>query len=249
MTRPQTARTLAMLLFGLAAVAAMPNASKAGDFADLTTLGFSADAKIFAYEQSGVQDGSGFPYAEIFFLDLPADRFVPPSPVRVSREDEAASVDDVKAEARQRAAELFERYRPEDHPGRIVVDNPATELSADPHKVSFLPRAIEPSPDRRVSLRLETFPLPPGRNCSFQDAAVGYRLIRVAAEPGETARLIHEDKAIPESRGCPIDYRLSRVVVRDQVDGRFAAVAIIGVKTVGFEGPDLRFIANPVPMD
>jgi predicted secreted protein len=36
-----------------------------GDYADRTILGFSPDGGIFAFEEFGVGDGSGYPYATI----------------------------------------------------------------------------------------------------------------------------------------------------------------------------------------
>lgn len=231
----------------LAALLAVP--ATAGDFATLEPLGFSEDGKVFAFEQSGIQDGSGFPYAEIFFLDLAEDRFLPPSPVRIRIEDDGAGIADAKKRAREEARTLFDAHDPEAQPGSLVVANPPTELSADPYRARFLPRPIEPTPDKPVELRLEPIPLSGGKACEVFGTSYGYRLVRIATEPGDSAVLIHEDTAIPESRGCPLDYRLTEIRIYERPTGGFAAVAIIGVKSVGFEGPDLRYIANPLPMD
>jgi predicted secreted protein len=46
----------ALLLIGL-----LSNPALAGDTAELNILGFSADGNVFAFEEYGVQDGSGFP--------------------------------------------------------------------------------------------------------------------------------------------------------------------------------------------
>ncbi len=230
-----------------AALLAVPAA--AGDFATLEPLGFSEDGGVYAFGQSGTQGGSGFPYAEIFFLDLAEDCFLPPSPVRIRIEEDAASIADARERAREAAQTLFETHDPEAHPGSLVVANPPTELSADSYRARFLPRPIEPTPDKPVELRLEPLPLSGGKACEVFGTSYGYRLVRIATEPGDSAVLIHEDSAIPESRGCPLDYALSEIRVYERPSGGFSAVAIIGVKSVGFEGPDLRYIANPLPMD
>ena len=52
----------------------------AGDYASRHVIGFSADGRYFAFEQYGAQDGSGFPYAEIFIIDTQADSWVAGSP-------------------------------------------------------------------------------------------------------------------------------------------------------------------------
>jgi hypothetical protein len=45
---------------------AWPLVAQAGDAAKLDILGFSKDGGVFAFEEYGVQDGSGFPYANRF---------------------------------------------------------------------------------------------------------------------------------------------------------------------------------------
>ena len=86
--------------FAAIAAAALGGSASAGDFAELNILGFSADGAVFAFEQYGVQDGSGFPYAERFYIDTGDDSFVSGTPIRVRIDDENASVDDARAQAR-----------------------------------------------------------------------------------------------------------------------------------------------------
>ena len=239
---------MALKLFIPALLALGTGATHAGDFATLNTIGFSADGKVFAFEQFGTRDGSGFPYSEIFFLDLGRDVFVRPSPVKVTVEDDAATVATARSRAKTRAATLFTRFSPDEHPGLVVADNPPTELSADRLRVTFLPRAIEPSPDRPVELRLREIPLPASAACTaIPDAGrVGYRLSRIR---NGTTVVLHEDRSVPASRNCPISYAISRVAVHQNANGGLQGVALIAVKSFGFEGPDLRYIATPVPFD
>ena len=54
----------------LQSLAPWPAASaRAGDVAELEILGFSDDGGVFAFEEYGVQDGSGFPYANRYYID------------------------------------------------------------------------------------------------------------------------------------------------------------------------------------
>lgn len=225
--------------------------ARAGDFATLETIGFSADGKVFAFEQYGIQDGSGFPYAEIVFVDLDADDFISPSPIRIRIEEDGADIAGARAEARSKAEPLFAAHAPEQRPGFVAADNPPTELTADPHRVAFLPRALRPTPDMPTELRLDILQLPEGANCAGvgRDGTVaGFRLTLIGLEADETASVLHEDASVPASRNCPLDYRLSRIVVADGPDGPLRAVALIGVESIGFEGPDMRYIAVPVPL-
>ena len=48
----------------------LPGASLAGDVSALQILGFTPDGGVFAFEDYGIQDGSGFPYASRFYICL-----------------------------------------------------------------------------------------------------------------------------------------------------------------------------------
>ena len=56
-----TIRLALIILLGVFSLEA-----SAGDTATPQVLGFSADGKVFAFEEYGIQDGSGFPYANRF---------------------------------------------------------------------------------------------------------------------------------------------------------------------------------------
>lgn len=57
-------KTAVALLASLAAASAW-----AGDFSTFQSLGFSPDGKVYAFEEFGIQDGSGFPYSNVYFID------------------------------------------------------------------------------------------------------------------------------------------------------------------------------------
>lgn len=229
-------------------VAAMIPPANAGDLATLEPIGFSEDGSLFAYQETGVQDGSGFPYANIFVLDLEKDQFVEPSPIRVLLKNEAASIAEAMSEARMEASDLLARFTPEPRPGLAVVENLPTDLSADGTIARFVPRMIVPPIDRPVELRLSTFPMAGPELCEGIADTRGYRLIRIALSDGETTRTLHEDTGIPVSRNCPMDYAIRQVRLYAKPAGGYAGVAIIAVQSFGFEGPDTRHIAVPVPM-
>ena len=47
-----------------------------GDIASYANLGFSADSRYFMFAQYGVLETSSFPYADLFIVDVPANKFV-----------------------------------------------------------------------------------------------------------------------------------------------------------------------------
>lgn len=213
----------------------------AGDAAELSILGFNADGSIFAFEEFGVQDGSGFPYANRFYVDVASDDFLPDTPIRVRLDDESASVMEARAKARQQSQEIVQDEALD--PGFTAGFNAITELSANPHRLAVNPRPVFPPIDAPVEFQLEEIALEQPENCHDLGQAVGFRLVRVGLEPGDEAVLIHEDSSIPQSRNCPLSYRLGAVQTFFPEGGEPSYAVMISVQSLGFEGPNHRWIA------
>jgi predicted secreted protein len=75
------------------------------------------------------------------------------------------------------------------------------------------------------------------------DRPTGFRLTISNLTSNDTA-ILHEDDSIPRSRGCPITYRISRIVAPDAWPVE-QVVVVLSVLRHGFEGADRRFIAIP----
>ena len=71
----------------------------AGESAQFDAIGYSEDGRYFAFEQFGIQDGSGFAYAEIFLIDLTTDSFVGGAPFETRIDTELAPVAAARAQA------------------------------------------------------------------------------------------------------------------------------------------------------
>ncbi len=57
------ARQARLALSTIAALLALASPSLAGDRAGIDFIGYSADGGFFAFEEFGIQDGSGFAYS------------------------------------------------------------------------------------------------------------------------------------------------------------------------------------------
>ena len=228
-------RRAALVSFLLAALPA-----SAGDYADREFIGFSADGAYFAFEEYGIQDGSGFPYVNIYVIDIAADGWLAGTPIRVVVEDESAPLAQVRAEARRQAQPLLARFDLT-HSGRLLASNPVTEVSADPHAVSFLPRIITPLGGDPASLRLFERTLPAVDCPDIGEPFKGFRLDLEMIGLG--TRRLAEDMRIPSSRKCPLGYGISDVLSFPPEGEPEVLVVIINVFSVGFEGPDRRFLA------
>ncbi|MTH99458.1 DUF2259 domain-containing protein [Roseibium sp. RKSG952] len=242
---PALERIPYIILFSLCLFVPAPDAS-AGDQARLEILGFSEDGNHFAFEHYGIQDGSGFPYSEIFVVDVPQDRWVSPSPFRRRDEidgsqgyDPDSLLAQTRTANRQTAQTLLSDTKIS-QAGETVGSNPVTELSADPFKMTVNPRAVVPPIDPPLEVLLAEYPLADAACASYGAETRGFQLTTVyQGEP--TIR--HADKAIPKSRGCPTGYRIAHVITHFPDGGPPVLAILVHVSRHGFEGPDGRFLA------
>jgi predicted secreted protein len=230
----------ALLALGLAATA---QPAMAGDLAELQILGFSEDASIFAFEEYGVQDGSGFPYARRFYIDVAADAFVSGTPIRVLLQDETASLAEARAQARAPGQGIVSDAELAANRGHTAGSNAVTELSADPWRMAVNPRPVVPPIDEAIEFRLEEYPMDRA-GCEDLGPTMGFRLLRIDLVPRGSVSLLHQDDRIPQSRGCPLGYRIGAVqTIHPRAGGAPSFAVLIAVRSFGFEGPDHRWIA------
>lgn len=219
--------------------------SNAGDFAEFRSLGFSPDGNIYVFEQFGVQDGSGFPYAERYFINVQDDTFVDGTPFKIRIEDENANVRQARKAIAEQSTYIMSQLDISLDNTRLSALNPSTERSADPLKISYHANAYEPNPNAPFEISLEmldTIPKPP---CSdFMENVRAFRLTLKSASDA-VGKTIYEDKSVPKSRGCPTEYRMGGVVTFEDYQKPSVHVFLVLVKSYGFEGPDGRWIAIP----
>lgn len=218
----------------------------AADNAERSVIGFSPDGRYFAFEQYGVQDGSGFPYAEIFVVDLDANEWVKGSPFRQRLDDEAAPVSAARAKAAEAASSLLDRLKTTE-PGQMLAAQLPTQPVADRHRIEFDPfyQSRTSQKGDRYTLRLDLVPFAAPENCFAEDGKqMGFKLAIKDNESG-AEKEVHKDASIPSSRSCPRDYDISDVIVYRPATGTPRQVALIGVYMPGFEGLNRRLIAVP----
>ena len=232
--------------FGFLALASAP--AFAGDAANFAALGFSADGRYFGYEEFGVQDGSGFPYSNIFILDVAEDKWVGGSPFRLTLEQESPTLAGVRAAAMAKAAKALADLAISE-PAVIEAVNGDGEVGHDGASITFGARGFGmDEPPNPVTLKLESFESTSTVPCvdSFGfPPPVGFALTLEA--DGKSTEL-HRDRSVPASRNCTVAYRPYGIVAPVNWSwNERTPVAIISVFSQGFEGPDRRFIAVPVP--
>lgn len=230
------------LLAAIASLAALAPAT-AGDVSTLNILGFSEDGTLFAFEEYGVQDGSGFPYARRFYIDTSNDSYAA-SPVRVLLQDEAATVAQARAQAREQGQSVIADAELAQNPGYQAGFSPVTELSSDPHRMTVNPRPVFPPIDPPLEVRLTELRFPVPENCAgITETHAGFRLTAIDPAPGGRTILLHEDKSVPASRGCPLGYRIGGIQTYYPANGARVTATLLAVESFGFEGPDYHWMA------
>ncbi|WP_421983676.1 DUF2259 domain-containing protein [Roseibium sp.] len=239
-------RAALCLLPMLALIGPATSSASAGDTAELEIYGFSSHGDFFAFEQYGWQDGSGFPYSEIFVLDVRTDSWVKPSPFRrVDEIDEENGYDpeDALAETRtlnQKAAHALLDKTSIFGMGKTVAFNPATELDSNPYHMRVAPRLPLLSGETSIDLTLNEYPLQNAECAGYGVETKGFQLTLVA---NGVTRTLNNDTSVPKSRRCPFSYRIERVFTFYPEKGPAVFAIFVQMESLGFEGPDRRYLA------
>lgn len=214
----------------------------AADAAKRHVFGFSPDGKYFAFEQYGVQDGTGYPYSDVFLIDIETDTWVKGTPARQLIKQSGVSVKKAREMARVRAQPYLWRLNVGTR-GKHVVNDPTAEADAAARFIAFtIPDEESAFGLGKVRLRLTEVALPLESCATVDEPTRGFVLV-LEDETGQPIRILEEDTEIPKSRGCPIHYGISDVLVMPRRGTGPALIVIISIYRFGFEGLDRRFIA------
>ncbi len=246
MTRNVVRAASARLAASLAALAALAAPALAGDRALIDFIGYSEDGQYFAFEEYGTQDGSGFPYSNIYVLDVAHDKWAEGTPVRVRLDDEAASQQEARAEAAGEAAPILDELGTTE-PVDLIAVNADGELGDGSYVTFGEPGYFPNEVQGAYTLRLSTFPAEAPTDCAELMGGPANGIVLTLSGGEHAAHEIYRDgDMLPESRGCPSIYRIYAIVAPPFTVPPAAHVAIIATYPFGFEGPDRRFIAIPL---
>ena len=233
---------LSLVLIG---VSALFSTAKAGDIAARHIIGFSPDGAYFAFEEYGVQDGSGFPYANIYFSNTRENSWVKGSPIRVLIQDEQTDLAIARERAVTQAAALIKKFKIQPG-GQILAHNPVTELNRPTDEVTVAPGNAPFLQKHALTFAVKALSLETKRCKDYgAEAQMGYVLTaqRYGSEGEQT---LHKDKRIPTSRGCPKRYAISDVIrfMPPSETKKALYIVLLQVFSYGFEGDDGRYLAT-----
>lgn len=225
-------------------VLAMAGAAVAGDRALADFIGFSESGRYFAFEEFGIQDGSGFAYSTIYVIDLAEDAWVAGSPYHFRTEDDTVTLSDARREAAEMAAAKIAQLKI-NQPADVIALNGDGEVSDGLTLEFALPGYFPGETFDPYTLTLEVFDAETPEDCSQFTGEPGKGYALTLTDKSGDHELHRDSGMLPKSRGCITTYRLFAVVTPQYAQPERNGVAIISTYPVGFEGPDRRFLAVP----
>jgi predicted secreted protein len=251
---------IAMTILLALACALGAHAATAGDGAALNVLGFSADGRFFAFEQYGVQDGSGSLYSTISAIvigdvrpvkGMPLTALMDPDDPTLVKEQPDQRLAVVRAKAAAEAAPLLKQIGISEAGNQMVTVSASRSRSLlDAEEVRNVSKtsvatvtlpAARFGPDARLQLREFDIALPRCKDLVPGDHPSGFGL--TVERKGRPTIHLSRDQTIPASRGCPDHYGIAEVHELPLPDGSMAMAVLIQYFYMAFEGPDRRFIA------
>jgi predicted secreted protein len=244
MTQPVAIRDMVRLAASGALAALMAAPAVAGDRTLIDVIGYSEDGRFFAFEEFGIQDGSGFPFSTIYVVDLPADSWVTGSPYRVRLDAEDAELSDARDQVYELAEPTLDELDIYEAAFPLFVNADGDPRSNVGHEAVFGDPGYgldDVMTERRLTL--ETFTLPSTQDCDglMGEEALGFALSLDGNE------IYRDQGTLPESRGCTMGYKIYAIL--KPAEWTMAAggtLAVIGSYPFGFEGPDRRFLVVPL---
>ncbi|MBB3657075.1 putative secreted protein [Rhizobium sp. BK650] len=229
----------AALLTGMSATAS------AGDIASMQPVGFSADGKVFAFQEFGMKDGK-IPYSDTFFINTDTGENLEDTPYHLELTDKDADLSKARRQNLTAARKQMDKYDLLTNPGLIAAFNPPTELGSPMKTIRYTTLAADGPARGAYTLLLGDVQVPTPDTCKGASHVVGFALQLIEKEGAPNRQLVHEDKAIPDDRGCPVEYRMGGALVYQPASGKPVHIALILALSASPDGRNGRWIAVPV---
>lgn len=219
----------------------------AGDYARLNVIGFSQDGKYLAFEEYGTQDGSGYPYSNIYFIETAKNSFAA-QPVRVRIDIETTTEATARLKAKTSAAANLKKFKiVTGNVGELLVARLITDLNAGGNENGSGENQIIKFTDERMSdyfvdefeLALKSSEVKTKPCVDYTDQPI-YKFeltLKNLRKDDYKPKILQSDKNLPESRNCPLGYSVQNVYTYKNTIAVF-----LNIFTTGFEGPDMRFM-------
>jgi len=188
-------------------------------------LGFSPDASHFAFANSIVKDGTGFPFARVSVIRIADDALVDSKSVTI---EDGSSWQEKEALQRAQTAASLEKYNIT--PGRSLGEDEAVR-QLHPQVLVFT--------SEKTAYTVNLRELTNGNvndGSSIADTACGNKMMKVTLAAGGKTTVLHEDHIQPNSRFCSRNYKLVKVITQGK-----SLVVVVAYDSPGFNGDDTSY--------
>jgi predicted secreted protein len=222
-------------LFGI-----LSTKAHAGDGAGLHVFGFSPRGDRFAYEESGLQDGSGFAFDRIVVVDIARAAPVRHASLDVTVTDDAITFEQMQTQLRARADRALKNGGLSHYQAHLLAEDQSLRafeyLSDDILRPACYSKAELELPAGVVGpqARLELFR--PTAEAPSDARQIHVTLVRAGKGPTTLAVVpIHPDRRMNNVSPAAVYVSAPR-------RGRVEIAVILNECHDGFEGPDRRFL-------
>ncbi|EJC73376.1 putative secreted protein (DUF2259) [Rhizobium leguminosarum bv. trifolii WSM2012] len=227
-----------------AALTGLPALSLAGDIANIQPLGFSADGKVFGFQEFGLKEEGGVPYSNTYFVDTENGQYLEGTPFRTEMSDKDANLSKARRQNLTAARSQMDKYDLLTNPGLIAAFNPPTELGSPAKTIRYTTLATDGPPKSPYTLSLSEMPVPTPKDCAAIDKRVlGFSLQMIEKQGAPNRQAARQATAIPAERACSVEYRIGGAVVYQPEAGNPVHIALILAFDADRNG---RWIAVPV---
>lgn len=201
-------------------------------------VGFSSDAAYFAWEQYGVQDGSGFPFSETVVQETDGGAIA--WRWEVVLEDESDELSTARGICRSQARSILESLSPDGwSTGVLCIHHPPTDLGVEGDSVRF--HSAVPAPGYALgdwTVRVEQTAVENSEMEAFWGLIPVLLTVVARDNPACDERILIRDEELAPERSYSCGYGIESVWAM----GDSAFAVSIGVTSLGFEGTDLSYM-------
>ncbi|MGO7169095.1 DUF2259 domain-containing protein [Rhizobium leguminosarum] len=227
-----------------AAFAGLPGPSLAGDIANIQPIGFSADGKVFGFQEFGIEESGNLPYSNTYFIDTEDGHYLEGTPFHTELTDKDANLSKARRQNLTAARSQMDKYDLLTNPGLIAAFNTPTELGSPSKTIRYTTLATDGPPKSPYTLSLGEMPVPTPKDCAAVDKRViGFSLQMIEKEGAPNRQAARQATAVPAERVCSVEYRIGGAVVYQPEAGNQVHIALVLAFDADRNG---RWIAVPV---
>ncbi|MBA5804306.1 DUF2259 domain-containing protein [Rhizobium changzhiense] len=235
-----------LIIGGMLAVAfaSLPGLSLAGDIANIQPIGFSADGKVFGFQEFGIEESGNLPYSNTYFIDTEDGHYLEGTPFHTELTEKDANLSKARRQNLTAARSQMDKYDLLTNPGLIAAFNPPTELGSPSKTLRYTTLATDGPPKAPYTLSLGEMPVPTPKDCTAVDKRViGFSLQMIEKEGAPNRQAARQATAVPAERLCSVEYRIGGAMVYQPEGGNQVHVALVLAFDADRNG---RWIAVPV---